>query len=89
MNLTDEELTNLEKAKGTPEWNDIIDEIKQARQGAYPPDWAVKVIDGILHNQGIEILTFSTKAELLDHLYSPEKKADKPANQAAEADAER
>lgn len=71
MNLTNEELTQLEEAKGSPEWNNIVYEIKRVRQGAYPPDWGKKVIHGILLNEGegFEIFTFSTKQELLDHLY--------------------
>lgn len=89
MNLTDEELTKLEETKGSPEWKNIVDEIKQIRQGAYPPDWGEKVIHGILRDQSFEILAFSTKAELLDHLWSPEKQANKPPNQAAEVDTER
>lgn len=89
MNLTDEELTKLEEAKGSPEWNNIVNEITQIRQGAYPPDWGEKVIHGILRDQSFEILSFSTKEELLDHLWSPEKQANKPTSPAAEADTER
>lgn len=56
MNITDQELKNLETAKNETEWNKICDEIKQSRNGSYPPDWYSKVILGNINsNINLEI----------------------------------
>jgi hypothetical protein len=44
MNITEQELKKLEDAQDDMEWNKAVDEIKAARDGAFPPDWYAKVI---------------------------------------------
>lgn len=39
MNLTQEELGNLEGCYSEKKWDATCDEIKAARDNAYPPDW--------------------------------------------------
>lgn len=39
MDLTQEELEKLEGCYSREEWTVTCDEIKAARDGAYPPDW--------------------------------------------------
>lgn len=51
MNVTEQELKQLEVAKNDIEWNKVVDEIKARRGGTYPPDWYAKVINGDLQPQ--------------------------------------
>jgi hypothetical protein len=51
MNITEQELKQLEDAKTDAEWNQAVDQIKARRSGAYPPDWYAKVINGGLQPQ--------------------------------------
>jgi hypothetical protein len=39
FDITEAELTKLEKTKTAEEWDATCDEIKKARGGAYPPNW--------------------------------------------------
>lgn len=39
MNLTQAEIEMLEACKNPQEWNNACDQVKQARNGQYPPDW--------------------------------------------------
>lgn len=54
MNLSDEEIVKLESAKTDVEWDGIVDEIKEKRNGNYPPDWGEKIIFG-LSNPDIDL----------------------------------
>jgi L-rhamnose mutarotase len=44
MNLTEAEMAKLRNTKNESEWNAVCDEIKAARNGAYPPDWFAKMM---------------------------------------------
>lgn len=44
LNITEQELKKLEDAQDDMEWNKVVDEIKAARDGTFPPDWYAKVI---------------------------------------------
>lgn len=44
FDITEAELTKLEKTKSAEEWNATCDEIKKARGGNYPPNWWAKVM---------------------------------------------
>ena len=55
MNLTSEEMACLEIAKTKQAWNKACDEIKQKRNGAYPPDWWPRVfMSGLLRRKEVE-----------------------------------
>lgn len=43
MNITDEEISMLKACNSESEWNAACTKIKQARNGAYPPDWWPKM----------------------------------------------
>lgn len=51
MNITEQELKQLEEAQDDVEWNRTIDEIKAKRGGAYPPDWFAKVVQANLNSK--------------------------------------
>jgi len=42
-NLTQEEMASLESCQSEEEWNALCNDIKNARDGQYPPDWWPKV----------------------------------------------
>jgi hypothetical protein len=44
MNITESELIQLKSARSSRMWNVACDKIKEARGGAYPPDWYAKVL---------------------------------------------
>lgn len=44
MNITEQELEKLKNAKNATEWNAICNQIKNKREGSYPPDWYDKVL---------------------------------------------
>lgn len=48
MNITEQELKQLENAPNGVEWAKTVDEIRAKRSGTYPPDWYAKVIIGNL-----------------------------------------
>lgn len=48
MNITEQELKQLENAPNGIEWNKIVKAIKEERNGTYPPDWFAKVISSNL-----------------------------------------
>lgn len=43
MNITDAEIRALQNCTTENQWNDVCNQIKEARQGEYPPDWWAKV----------------------------------------------
>lgn len=50
MNLTDEEISELQASKNEGAWNAACDRIKAARDGRYPPDWWPRVQkSGLMH----------------------------------------
>lgn len=51
VNLTEKELRDLESATSEVAWDAACDRIKAARDGRYPPDWAVKVLASGLVNR--------------------------------------
>lgn len=44
MNLTDEELEEIEKIQTSEEWKALCLAVKGRRNGQYPPDWYPKVL---------------------------------------------
>lgn len=60
MNITKQELEQLESAKNDAEWNRITDEIQAKRNGIYPPDWYAKVILGDLRPKVDSTLSITT-----------------------------
>jgi hypothetical protein len=63
MNITEAELLSLNRTKSEEEWNNVCDEIKQARDGAYPPDWWPVVMQSGLAR---EIMADWTKSDTPD-----------------------
>lgn len=56
MNITEQELKKLEDAQNDMEWNKVVGEIKEARDGTFPPDWYAKVVLGNLNlKSGIDL----------------------------------
>ncbi len=44
MNLTEQEIQDLEKSSTVEEWNAACDRVKAARNGVYPEDSYVRVL---------------------------------------------
>ena len=85
MNLTDEELKLLDSAQTYKEHRAACDQVKAARGGQYPPDWAEKMLDTGKNdeiarrygNGGFTVKNYSSTKAFLSDLY---RRQDEPTD---------